>query len=64
MPMEVRFEHARKIADHLKVCSCHYSCGNKRYDPWLSKKGRLTKQERIMLSIFQDFYRDWEDDNE
>ena len=40
-----RSEVARKWADHLKVCSCVYSCGNVRHNPWSSGKVRLTRQE-------------------
>ena len=36
---------ARRFADHLKVCSCEYSCGNIRHNGWSSNKTRLTTQE-------------------
>lgn len=35
----------RKDADHLKRCSCHYTCGNIRRNRWLSSKDRRTIQE-------------------
>ena len=41
----VRLDLARKWADHLKVCSCEYSCGNVRHNGWSSGKTRLTRQE-------------------
>ena len=41
-----RSEVARKWADHLKVCSCVYSCGNIRHNPWSSMKVRFTRQEK------------------
>ena len=40
---QLRF--ARKLADHLKVCSCEYSCGNVRHNGWSSEKVSLTRQE-------------------
>jgi hypothetical protein len=44
--IETRSLFARKIANHLKVCSCEYSCGNIRTNPWSSGTIRLTLQER------------------
>ena len=41
----VRFDLARKWADHLKVCSCEYCCGNVRHNGWSSGKAKLTRQE-------------------
>ena len=40
---QMRF--ARRFADHLKVCSCEYSCGNVRHNGWSSGKISLTRQE-------------------
>ena len=42
---KTRLDLARKWADHLKVCSCEYSCGNVRHNGWSSGKTRLTRQE-------------------
>ena len=43
-PLE-RMQRARKIADHLKVCSCSLGCGNLRRNPHISKPNSLTLQE-------------------
>ena len=40
-----RVHFARRFADHLKFCSCEYSCGNVRHNGWSSGKVRLTRQE-------------------
>ena len=40
-----RLHFARRFADHLKVCSCEYSCGNVRHNGWSSGKTRRTRQE-------------------
>ena len=44
--IDERLYFARKFADHLKNCSCEYSCGNVRHNGWSSNKIRLTRQER------------------
>ena len=40
-----RVHFAGKFADHLKVCSCEYSCGNVRHNGWSSGEIKLTRQE-------------------
>ena len=45
LPPSKRLLHARKIADHLKVCSCNLGCGNIRRNPHISKPNSLTLQE-------------------
>ena len=51
---EYRNEFARKWANHLKICSCVYSCGNVRHNPWSSGKVRLTRQEHESLLAIEE----------
>jgi hypothetical protein len=37
--------YAKFAANHLQICSCA-GCGNRRKDPWLNKRERLTPAER------------------
>ena len=49
---------ARKHADHMKRCSCQYSCGNIRRNDWVSRKARYTRQERKSHANYQSQLHD------
>ncbi len=59
-PPAERWSVARKVADHLKVCSCEYSCGNPRHNRWSSHRVALTKQERLSDFSFRELMLDWD----
>jgi len=49
-----RSEVARRWADHLKICSCVYSCGNVRHNPWSSGSTKRTLQEHKSLASMKE----------
>ena len=52
--IDERIQMARKLANHLKICSCEHSCGNIRHNRWSSGSERLTRQEnRSILDMFE-----------
>ena len=57
---EERWSLARKVADHLKVCSCEFGCGNPRNNPWSCHRASLTKQERLSDVYFREMLSDWD----